>query len=80
MPKAELHLHVEGTLEPDLTFEIAGRNVVSLPFSSAAPDILETALPYHDWRTATSTAASFVTDDRKQELIDELHHVSAKAE
>jgi len=34
LPKAELHLHIEGTLEPDLAFELAGRNGVSLPYSS----------------------------------------------
>jgi adenosine deaminase len=34
VPKAELHLHVEGTLEPDLMFELARRNGVILPFES----------------------------------------------
>jgi adenine deaminase len=34
LPKAELHLHIEGTLEPELMFEIGQRNGVVLPFQS----------------------------------------------
>lgn len=34
LPKAELHLHIEGTLEPDLAFELAARNGISLPYAS----------------------------------------------
>ena len=36
MPKAELHVHVEGTLEPELKFELARRNSIELPYESVA--------------------------------------------
>ncbi len=34
MPKAELHLHIEGTLEPELMMTLAARNGVELPYGS----------------------------------------------
>ncbi|MBV6273799.1 adenosine deaminase [Alcaligenaceae bacterium CGII-47] len=34
LPKAELHVHIEGTLEPELMFELAQRNHITLPYPS----------------------------------------------
>ncbi|MFD1657042.1 adenosine deaminase [Streptomyces caeni] len=46
LPKAELHLHIEGTLEPELAFELAARNGVTLPYADA--DALRTAYRFED--------------------------------
>lgn len=36
LPKAELHVHIEGTLEPEMMFDLAGRNDYELPFADVA--------------------------------------------
>ncbi|MDX3077391.1 adenosine deaminase [Streptomyces sp. MI02-7b] len=46
IPKAELHLHIEGTLEPELAFALAERNGVTLPYASA--DELRRAYAFDD--------------------------------
>jgi len=46
VPKAELHLHLEGTLEPDLRFELAERNAVEIPFATVE-DVRESYV-FHD--------------------------------
>ncbi|MFB7594822.1 adenosine deaminase [Streptomyces sp. NPDC056160] len=46
LPKAELHLHIEGTLEPELAFELAARNGVELPYEDT--DALREAYRFKD--------------------------------
>lgn len=46
LPKAELHLHIEGTLEPELAFQLADKNQVSLPFASV--DEMRSAYDFQD--------------------------------
>jgi adenosine deaminase len=60
IPKAELHVRVEGTLEPEMMFEMAARN--GLNFDR------------EDFRTvaANSFLASFPDEDEKHEHIEEL--------
>lgn len=43
IPKAELHVHIEGTLEPELMFGIAQRNNIALPYKTVA----EVRAAYH---------------------------------
>jgi len=46
LPKAELHVHLEGTLEPELLLELADRNGIALPYASAE-DVVA-AYDFHD--------------------------------
>jgi adenosine deaminase len=46
MPKAELHIHIEGSLEPELIFKLAQRNGVALPYASV--EALRAAYAFSD--------------------------------
>jgi adenosine deaminase len=46
LPKAELHVHIEGTFEPELMFEIADRNGIKLPYTSV--EILRKAYDFSE--------------------------------
>lgn len=46
LPKAELHVHIEGTFEPELMFEIAQRNQIKIPYASV--DELKQAYNFHN--------------------------------
>ncbi|MEZ9658720.1 MULTISPECIES: adenosine deaminase [unclassified Vibrio] len=46
LPKVELHLHIEGSLEPELLFQLAQRNGIELPYSS--PEQLRRAYEFDD--------------------------------
>lgn len=46
LPKAELHLHIEGTLEPETMFSLAKKNHIKIPYSSV--DEVKKAYKFHN--------------------------------
>ena len=46
LPKAELHLHIEGTLEPEMAFGLARKHGISLPYPSV--EALRRAYDFHN--------------------------------
>jgi adenosine deaminase len=49
LPKAELHLHIEGTLEPEMMFDLAARNGIDLPYATV--DEVRAAYEFSDLQT-----------------------------
>ena len=46
LPKAELHVHIEGTFEPELMFEIAKRNRIAIPYENV--EAVRQAYDFHN--------------------------------
>ncbi|AOT58794.1 MULTISPECIES: adenosine deaminase [Streptomyces] len=72
LPKAELHLHIEGTLEPELAFALAARNGVDLPYADT--DALRRAYRFEDLQSFLdlyyALMAVLRTEDDFAELAD----------
>ncbi|MGW6461061.1 adenosine deaminase [Streptomyces sp. NPDC055078] len=72
LPKAELHVHIEGTLEPELVFALAARNSVPLPFDD--PGELRRAYDFDDLQSFLDLyyglMAVLRTEDDFAELTD----------
>ena len=49
IPKAELHLHIEGSLEPELMFELGKRNKIEIPFKSISE--IRSAYNFYDLKS-----------------------------
>lgn len=70
LPKAELHLHIEGTLEPELAFTLAGRNGVTLPFADT--EELRTAYLFDDLQTFLDLYYALMAVLRTEEDFEDL--------
>jgi adenosine deaminase len=71
LPKVEMHLHIEGTLEPEMMFELAARNGIDLPFGSV--DEVRAAYDFTDLQSFLDIyyrgAAALVTEQDFDDLM-----------
>lgn len=70
LPKAELHLHIEGTLEPELAFALARRNGVRLPYADT--EELRTAYLFEDLQSFLDLYYALMAVLRTEEDFEEL--------
>ncbi|MFB7079000.1 adenosine deaminase [Streptomyces sp. NPDC056308] len=70
LPKAELHLHIEGTLEPELAFALAERNGVTLPYADT--EELRTAYLFDDLQTFLDLYYALMAVLRTEEDFEQL--------
>ncbi|MFD4029246.1 adenosine deaminase [Streptomyces sp. NPDC058637] len=70
LPKAELHLHIEGTLEPELAFALAARNGVDLPHADT--EALRTAYLFDDLQSFLDLYYALMAVLRTEEDFAEL--------
>lgn len=69
-PKAELHVHIEGTLQPDLAFRIGRRNGIPLPWES--PEALRLAMDFRDLQSFLDVYESAAAVLRTEEDFHDL--------
>ena len=70
LPKAELHLHIEGTLEPAMLMQLAEKHGVELPYSSVAD--VERAYDFDDLRGSkfeNCPLSDHLSDQRENRII-----------
>ncbi|MCK7627180.1 adenosine deaminase [Streptomyces sp. RS10V-4] len=72
LPKAELHLHIEGTLEPELAFALAARNGVTLPY--ATEDELRRAYSFNDLQSFLNLYYALMEVLRTEDDFADLAH------
>ncbi|TXJ85380.1 adenosine deaminase [Streptomyces lavendulae] len=70
LPKAELHLHIEGTLEPELAFDLAARNGVKLRYADT--DALREAYRFADLQSFLNLYYELMTVLRTERDFEDL--------